>query len=418
MMKNILTILLATFPLFISCTEVPLTVYDNKLDVRMEVLTPSVGNGGVFSARLFTSHKEIVISNLKCDYRVFADDKEVVGSTSLSLFRDYLTITTEAITSESDMTITISFNVSEKVHGQVQEISCDFTVNKNLVVSPRSITPDRSEILLISGSSSEGKATVNLLFDPDDCNKEYLIDFDSAGWEDLFSISTDGQSIVFDATQKSKAGNVTLTITSACNPFVSCTITVKVRIDVALVLDGTSTGNKSRLSWNQYESYLFSKLYCYVAIIHGDIRHVMESATKDSSSLTFSTVQSSFDYDIEFVLKRLQGSSLNSLRFPYRCLSNANMALNEIRSRINSETDRKNCDSDTGYQYYTLMVNRMSYKSDIYRIRYIVHRYKTSNGGSWVACPTLSGEYKKEKNKYWYAAADTDQWIIEWEGKK
>ena len=108
----------------------------------------------------------------------------------------------------------------------------------------------------------------------------------------------------------------------------------------------------------------------------------------------------------------MSGSQLKTTRFPYRCLSNAKMDLGVIRGHINAETDRKTRDDDTGYQYYTLVVSGLSYSSSLYNIRYIVHLYKAKKNGVWITCNDFSSGYNLEKNKYWYAAADTDEWII------
>jgi hypothetical protein len=84
-----------------------------------------------------------------------------------------------------------------------------------------------------------------------------------------------------------------------------------------------------------------------------------------------------------------------------------------IYGHINAESDRKTRDHDTGYQYYTLKVSDLSYDSELYNIRYIVHLYKAKKDGHWIVCNDFSSGYALEKNKYWYAAADTDEWIIE-----
>ena len=166
------------------------------------------------------------------------------------------------------------------------------------------------------------------------------------------------------------------------------------------------------MTWNQYESYLFTSLYCYIAEWEGDLESVMRSNSKDASGLTFKISQSSFNYDIEYVVERLKGSELKRVYFPYRCLSNAHMSLSVISGHINAETDRRTRDDTTGYQYYTLKVSRMSYNSELYNIRYIVHLYKAKKDGHWIACNDFSTGYNLERNKYWYAAADTDEWII------
>ena len=229
----------------------------------------------------------------------------------------------------------------------------------------------------------------------------------------MIEVRQDEDSFTLHAPKDAKGGSLTVTVTSKYNSFVSTDISVKVRKDVALVITGTTCGDKARVTWNRYDSYLFTSLYCYIAEWEGDIESVMRSNSKDASDLSFKISQSSFDYKVEYTVERIRNGELKKVKFPYRCLSNAHMSLSVIYGHINAESDRKTRDHDTGYQYYTLKVSDLSYDSELYNIRYIVHLYKAKKDGHWIVCNDFSSGYALEKNKYWYAAADTDEWIIE-----
>jgi hypothetical protein len=256
-------------------------------------------------------------------------------------------------------------------------------------------------------------ATIHLTFSPEDCVKDYVLSYSREDWKEMIEVRQEEDSFTLHAPKDAKGGSLTVTATSKYNSFVSTDISVKVRKDVALVITGTTCGDKARVTWNHYESYLFTSLYCYIAEWEGDIEGVMRSNSKDASDLSFKISQSSFDYKVEYTVERIRNGELKKVKFPYRCLSNAHMSLSVIYGHINAESDRKTRDHDTGYQYYTLKVSDLSYDSELYNIRYIVHLYKAKKDGHWIVCNDFSSGYALEKNKYWYAAADTDEWIIE-----
>lgn len=399
----------------IACSPDVIEATDSTLKAELEVITPVVGYGGEFSARLFTNAESIMVTAFSCDYPLLIDGSELSRYSSYSCSSSGLLLSTGRILTEEDRTESLSITVKDEHTGQIIELSCTFEVLKEQLVIPTSITPSGEEVSIApskNGYSSEG-VTVNLSFSPQNCLKDYVLSYSRDDWRSVIDVTERDEAIEIRAPQNSVGGDVVITVTSSYNTFVSTRIRVQVRKDVALVIMGTSCGDKARVTWNQYESYLFTDLYCYIADYSGDIESVMRSSSKDASGLSFSSSQSSFDYDIEFSVKKMSGSQVKTTRFPYRCLSNAKMDLGVIRGHINSETDRKTRDHDTGYQYYTLVVSGLSYKSSIYNIRYIVHLYKAKKDGYWIACNDFSSGYDLEKNKYWYAAADTDEWIIE-----
>lgn len=398
----------------LSCTEGLIEATDNTLKAELEVITPTVGYDCEFSARLFCNSESIMITNYTCDYPLMIDGDELSRYATYHCSSSGLLVTTPKITSSDNRTVNLSLTIKDESTGQTKNLECTFGVIKEEIIVPRTITPSQSSITLSVAKqdySTEGK-TIELTFDPNDCRKDYVLSYSRDDWKKVIQVTEHKESIELFAPQASIGGDVTITITSAYNTFVSSQINVMVRKDVALVITGTSCGDKARVTWNQYESYLFTDLYCYIADYSGDIESVMRSSSKDASSLSFSSSQSSFNYDIEFSVKKMSGSQLKTTRFPYRCLSNAKMDLGVIRGHINAETDRRTRDDDTGYQYYTLVVSGLSYSSSLYNIRYIVHLYKAKKNGAWITCNDFSSGYNLEKNKYWYAAADTDEWII------
>lgn len=413
-MKPQTIILLSAVLGCLSCAEGLIEATDSTLKAELDVITPTVGYDSEFSARLFCNSESIMITDYSCDYPLMIDGDELSRYATYHCGSSGLLVSTSKITSGESHTANLSLTIKDESTGQSKRLECTFEVVKEEILVPHTITPSQSTLILpVSRQdyNTEGQK-IELLFDPDDCRKDYVLSYSRDDWKKVIQVTEQDGAFEIYAPHTSIGGDVTITITSAYNTFVSTQVNVMVRKDVALVITGTSCGDKARVTWNQYESYLFTDLYCYIADYSGDIESVMRSSSKDASSLSFSSSQSSFDYDIEFSVKKMSGSQLKTTRFPYRCLSNAKMDLGVIRNHINAETDRKTRDHDTGYQYYTLVVSGLSYSSSIYNIRYIVHLYKAKKNGAWITCNDFSSGYNLEKNKYWYAAADTDEWII------
>ena len=397
-----------------SCTGHVIEATDETMTAELEIVTPTVGYAGSFEARLLCSSPSVVFTEADCRYPLLVNGSELNRYESYSCSGSGLRLTTAAIRAEDDAEIPLALTVRDPDSGQAVRLESSFHVTSERISIPKTITPSASEVMLCPGDeySESSSCTVRLTFGPEDSVKDYILSYSREDWRDMIEVRQDEDSFTLHAPKDAKGGTLTVTVTSRYSSFVSAQVTVKVRKDVALVITGTTCGDKSRVTWNQYESYLFTSLYCYIAEWEGDIEGVMRSNSKDASNLTFKTSQSSFNYDVEYTLRRLKGSELKTVKFPYRCLSNAHMSLSVIASHINSETDRKTRDHDTGYQYYTLVVSGLSYSSDTYNIRYIVHLYKAQRNGRWIVCDDFSSGYDLEKNKYWYAAADTDEWII------
>ena len=397
-----------------SCGEDVIDATDETMTAELEIVTPTVGYGGSFEARIMCSSQSVAFTETDCRYPLLVNGSELSRYESYSCSGSGLKLTTAAIRAESDAEIPLAVTLKDPDSGQTVRLESSFHVTSERISIPKTITPSVSEVMLCPGDEYEqnSSCTVSLTFGPEDSVKDYILSYSREDWQEIIEVRQDESSFTLRAPKDAKGGTLTVTVASKYSSFVSAQVTVKVRKDVALVITGTTCGDKSRVTWNQYESYLFTSLYCYIAEWEGDIEGVMRSNSKDASNLTFKTSQSSFDYDIEYTLKRLKGSELKTVKFPYRCLSNAHMSLSVISGHINSETDRKTRDHDTGYQYYTLVVSGLSYSSELYNIRYIVHLYKAQRNGQWIVCDDFSSGYNLEKNKYWYAAADTDEWII------
>ena len=414
-MKNHHIILIAVALCCSCCTPEAIDATDSTLKAELEVITPVVGHGDQFEARLFCSATDIVITDFSCEYPLLVDGDVLNRYASYHCPDTGLRIGTAKLHPETDGEVTLTLTVRDQATGQTLSLSCTFAVLSERLVFPGSITPSARSLTIAPSTDgySTASETVHLTFDPEDCLKDYVLTYSREDWQRVIEVTPQESALVISAPQRSSGGDVTVTVTSAYNSFVSTTIDIRVRKDVALVITGTSCGDKARVTWNRYESYLFTDLHCYIAEYEGDIESVMRSSSKDASGLSFSSSQSSFDYDIEFSVKRMSGSQVKTTRFPYRCLSNAKTDLGAVRRFVNSETDRKTRDHDTEYEYYTLVVSGLSYSSSIYNIRYIVHLYKARKDGHWVACDDFTDGYDLEKNKYWYAAADTDEWITE-----
>ena len=414
MKRSLLLTILISALTTVSCINDMLQVKDNTLTAHLEIMTPVVGYGGTLEARLTCSSDNIVFTDADCRYPLLVNGSELVRYQSYSCSGGGLRITTAALKSDSDKVIPISFTIRDDSTGQILTLNDSFSVTAEQISIPKSITASVSEVMLNPSSTKNqtSTATIELTFNPEDCVKDYILTYSREDWKEMIEVKQEKESIIIYTPEDAKGGNLTITVTSKYNSFVNTEISIKVRKDVALVITGTTCGDLARLVWNQYESYLFTSLYCYIVEWEGDIESVMRSNSKDASQLTFKTSQSSFNYDIEYTVKRLKGSELKTVRFPYRCLSNAHMSLSVIYNHINAETDRQTRDDVTGYQYYTLVVSGLSYSSDQYNIRYIVHLYKAKKNGHWITCSSFSSGYDLERNKYWYAAADTDEWII------
>lgn len=412
--RHILTVILAALGVC-SCADDVLTATDETLTAELEIITPVVGYGGIFEARLLCSSENIIFTEVECRYPLLINGDELSRYETYSCNGSGLRITTAAIRTDNDADISISLTLKDPDSSQSIKVDGKFSVTSEQISIPKSIEASTTNVMLCPGDeySDSNKATIVLSFSPEDCVKDYVLTYSREDWKEMLEVDQQADSFTLTAPVDAKPGTLSITVTSKYNCFVSTQIDVRIRKDVALVITGTTCGDKARVTWNQYESYLFNSLYCYIAEWEGDIESVMRSNSKDASQLTFKTSQSSFNYDIEYTVKRLQGSKLNSVKFPYRCLSNAHMSLSVIYNHINAETDRKTRDHDTGYQYYTLVVSGLSYNSEHYNIRYIVHLYKAKKDGQWIVCNDFSSGYNLEKNKYWYAAADTDEWIIE-----
>ena len=411
--RNISAAILAILTLG-SCAEDVLPATDETLTAELEIVTPVVGYGGCFEARLMCSSDEIAFTECDCRYPLLVNGEELSRYETYRCPGSGLRITTAAIRTDADAEIPLSLTLKDPDSGQTVKVGGCFTVTSEQISIPKSITASVQEVMLSPGDeySATSRATVNLRFSPEDCVKDYVLTFSREDWNGMIEVRQEEESFTLHAPADAKGGSLTVTVTSKYNSFVNTTVNVKVRKDVALVITGTTCGDKARVTWNQYESYLFTSLDCYIAEWEGDIESVMRSNSKDASNLSFKISQSSFNYDIEYSVQRMKGSSLKTTRFPYRCLSNAHMDLSVIARHINAETDRRTRDHDTGYQYYTLLVSGLSYSSELYNIRYIVHLYKAQRNGQWIVCDDFSSGYNLEKNKYWYAAADTDEWII------
>ena len=411
--KYILTSILTALSLS-ACVDDVLVATDETLKAELEIITQVVGYGGNFEARLICSCESIEFTEVDCRYPLLINGEELSRYETYNLSGSGLRLTTAALRTESDTEVHLKLTIKDTKSGQTVTVNGDFTVTSEQISIPKSITPSVTEVMVSPGDeySATSKATVNLTFSPEDCFKDYVLSYSREDWKEMIEVKQEEDSFTIHAPEEAKGGTLKITITSKYNSFVNTDINVKVRKDVALVITGTTCGDKARVTWNQYESYLFTSLYCYIAEWEGDIESIMRSNSKDASRLTFKTSQSSFNYDIEYTVKRLKGSELKTVKFPYRCLSNAHMDLSVIRGHINAETDRKTRDDLTGYQYYTLVVSGLSYSSELYNIRYIVHLYKAKKDGHWIVCDDFSSGYNQERNKYWYAAADTDEWII------
>lgn len=397
-----------------SCAEDVIIATDETMTAELEIMTPTVGYGGTFEARLLCSSGSVVFTEADCRYPLLVDGRELSRYESYVCSGSGLKIGTAAIRAESDAEIPLSFTVKDPESGQTVTIESSFSVTSERIAIPKTITPSVTEVMLCPGDEYEQTSSfrIGLTFGPEDSVKDYVLSYSREDWNEMIQVKQEEDSFTLHCPKGSKGGTLRITVTSKYSSFVSTEVTVKVRQDVALVITGTTCGDKARVTWNQYESYLFTSLYCYIAEWEGDIESVMRSNSKDASNLTFKIHQSSFDYDVEYTVKRLKGSELKSVRFPYRCLSNAHMNLSVVYNHINAETDRRTRDDVTGYQYYTLVVSGLSYNSELYNIRYIVHLYKAKKDGRWIVCNDFSSGYNLERNKYWYAAADTDEWII------
>ena len=412
--RNILTVILAVLCMS-ACTEDILEVKDETLKAELEIITPVVGYGGCFEARLLCSCSEVVFTEAECRYPLLAGGEELSRYETYSVTSSGLRLTTAALRAEADTQVELRLTLKDPATEQTASVSGSFTATSEQISIPRSITPSVAEVMLNPGDEYEAgsTATIHLTFSPEDCVKDYVLSYSREDWKEMIEVRQDEDSFTLHAPKDAKGGSLTVTVTSKYNRFVSTDISVKVRKDVALVITGTTCGDKARVTWNRYDSYLFTSLYCYIAEWEGDIESVMRSNSKDASDLFFKISQSSFDYKVEYIVERIRGGELKKVKFPYRCLSNAHMSLSVIYGHINAESDRKTRDHDTGYQYYTLKVSDLSYDSELYNIRYIVHLYKAKKDGHWIVCNDFSSGYALEKNKYWYAAADTDEWIIE-----
>ena len=411
--RHILTSLLAALSLS-ACAGDVLPATDETLKAELEIITPVVGYGGNFEALLMCSSESIVFTEVDCRYPILVNGSELNRYETYNMSGSGLRLTTAALRAEADTEVTLHLTLKDPDSGQMIMVSGSFTATCEQISIPKSIKASVTEVMLSPGDeySTTSSATISLSFNPEDCVKDYILSYSREDWKEMIEVTQEEGSFTLHAPVGAKGGNMNITITSKYNSFVNTQITVKIRKDVALVITGTTCGDKARVTWNQYESYLFTSLYCYIAEWEGDLESVMRSNSKDASGLTFKISQSSFNYDIEYVVERLKGSELKRVYFPYRCLSNAHMSLSVISGHINAETDRRTRDDTTGYQYYTLKVSRMSYNSELYNIRYIVHLYKAKKDGHWIACNDFSSGYNLERNKYWYAAADTDEWII------
>ena len=409
-----MTILISTLTT-VSCINDMLQVKDNTLTAHLEIMTPVVGYGGTLEIRLTSSCDNIAFTEVACRYPLLVNGSELVRYQSYSCGRTGLRITSSALKSDSNEEIAISLTIRDDSTGQSLTLDDSFSVTAEQITIPKSITGSVSEVMLNpSGRNTQTHtATVRLTFSPEDCDKDYILTYSREDWKEMIEVRQEKESFTIEAPRDARAGDITITVTSKYNSFVSTDISVKVRKDVALVITGTTCGDKARVTWNRYDSYLFTSLYCYIAEWEGDIEGVMRSNSKDASNLSFKISQSSFDYNVEYTVERIRGGELKKVKFPYRCLSNAHMSLSVIYGHINAESDRKTRDHDTEYQYYTLKVSDLSYDSELYNIRYIVHLYKAKKDGHWIVCNDFSSGYALEKNKYWYAAADTDEWIIE-----
>lgn len=411
--RNISAAILAILTLG-SCAEDLLPATDETLTAELEIVTPVVGYGGCFEARLMCSSDEIAFTECDCRYPLLVNGEELSRYETYSVTGSGLRLTTAALRAEADTQVELRLTLKDPATGQTASVSGSFTATSEQISIPKSITPSVAEVMLNPGDEYEegSSATIGLTFSPEDCVKDYVLSYSREDWKEMIEVRQEEDSFTLHAPKDAKGGSLTVTVTSKYNSFVSTDIRVKVRKDVALVITGTTCGDKARVTWNRYDSYLFTSLYCYIAEWEGDIESVMRSNSKDASDLSFKISQSSFDYKVEYTVERIRGGELKKVKFPYRCLSNAHMDLSVIARHINAETDRRTRDHDTGYQYYTLLVSGLSYSSELYNIRYIVHLYKAQRNGQWIVCDDFSSGYNLEKNKYWYAAADTDEWII------
>lgn len=398
-----------------ACIDTSINAIDDTPMINLEIITPAVGYNDIFTARIFSNATALKIIDYNCKYPFLVEGSEISKLATYQCYEDGINLSTNPITPEADEIVEFTITVQIPEYPEKYVLTGSFQTTSKKVLIPSTISLSESAIQLCPGELDEAgsTATIALSFSPANSVKDYVISFDRDDWKEVLNISEDSESITLHAPKTSIGGDLKVTVTSAYNTFISTEFTVQVRKDVALVITGKSCGDKARVTWNQYESYLFTDLYCYIAEYKGDLESIMRSSSKDASSISFITSQSSFNYDIEFSVKKLTGSQIKTTKFPYRCLSNAKMDLSVIRGHINSETDRKTRDHDTGYQYYTLVVSGLSYSSKLYNIKYIVHLYKAQINGQWVACNDFSSGYNKEKNKYWYAAADTDEWIVE-----
>lgn len=411
--KIIWGLALSLIPILQSCTanEV-LTVDDITLVAGVYVVTPEAGEGESVSIRIDANRDELEIDSYDCEFGLFSGSDAVTPHTSYRLSDGRLNLIFGPVSTDRNRTVSFTITVKDPDDGTTLPLEGEFNVIAEKINVPGTISFSTDQVRLCPGQEGEEGtfADIDVIFPSDENAKEFTIEVDRSG---VIEVTEFSDRIRIAAPENSNCGNATVIIRSAYNPLVSDSLKVLVRKDVALVITGRSCGDKSRVTWNRYMSYRFEELYCYVATVSGDIVSAIRSSDKNASSLSFSTFQAGFDYNVTFSLERMSRGSIATVTFPYKCRSNARMNLTELMNRVNGETDRKTRDDDTGYQYYTFRVSNLSYSSDKYNIRYIIHLYKARDSEGWIACKTFSKGYNLEKNKYWYAAADTDEWIIE-----
>lgn len=400
-------------PLSVSCSGNMLEAEDSTFSARIHMVTPEVSNGGNVSVRIEANRERIEIGSYECEYGLFSGGEKVLPHTPYTLVDGHIDLTSGPVSTDRDRAVRIEIAVTDPEDGRTILLSGEFDALAQKVEIPGSISFSEDHISLCPGEEGQDGtfADIDIIYPTEDCAKEYMLEVDRSG---VIEITDRGDGIRISAPDNSLCGDAHVVVISRHNPLVKDTLSVSVRREVALVITGRTCGDKGRWTWNRYMSYRFDELYCYVATVSGDIRSAMKSTDKNASYLTFSTLQDGFDYHILLTLERMSGGKIASLDFPYKCLSNARMELTELKQRINGETDRKTRDDDTSYQYYTFRLSNLHYVSSTYRIRYIVHLYKARDSQGWIACKTFSDGYNLEKNKYWYAAADTDEWITEW----
>lgn len=414
-MKLLKFIFVIVLSLVVSCEQALINVNDTTFKVELDVITPTVGYGDSFRAKLFSSHEEFTVQQVECAYPLYAGRQEIVKYSTYKCSDTGIEITSPELTPTSDEDVRIYIVLKSNSSGEEVVINESFIALKEDILIPESITPYESSVLLNPADKNDPTSTITvpLTFNPSDCNRSYDLSYNRSDWNKVINVTAKESELIIHAPKESIGGTVVITIVSTFNVFIKTTITVKVKKNVALVLEGTTTGPLDRVTWNRYKSYKFNDLYCYIAAYAGDIANVMESRSKDASSLAFYISNDLFRYNVEYHLIGMKGGQTYEAYFPYGNLpSNAKVDLADLRDNLNYYSDRATRDDDTGYDFFTFKVNSLKYSSEQYNIKYIVHLYKAHTHGLWNACTWLPSGYKYEKNKYWYAAVDTDEWII------